>query len=97
MHAWADLIGTVKFGSILGDLCITPPFARLLLQAQISILEILDVFLRLKFSPSLYLDKIGRSSKVSLDICRLLCNVFQKQKQTRPTFLVGPEGNIEKA
>ena len=48
------------------DLCITPPFARLLRQAQISILEILNVFLRLKLSPSLYLAKIGRSSKVSL-------------------------------
>ena len=48
------------------DLCITPPFARLLRQAQISILEILNVFLRLKLSPSLYLAKIGRSSiKVS--------------------------------
>ncbi len=50
----------------LRDLCITPPFARLLRQAQISILEILNVFLWLKLSPSLYLAKIGRSSKVSL-------------------------------
>jgi len=52
--------------STLGDLCITPPFARLLRQAQISILEILNVFLWLKLSPSLYLAKIRRSSKVSL-------------------------------
>ncbi len=43
-----------------------PPFALLLRQAQISILEILNVFVRLKLSPSLYLAKIGRSSKVSM-------------------------------
>jgi hypothetical protein len=34
------------------------PFAQSLCQAQISILEILYIFLRLKFSPSLTLAKI---------------------------------------
>ena len=47
------------------DLCKTPPFAQLLRQAQILILEIFNIFLRLKFSPSLYLNKIGHFSKVS--------------------------------
>ncbi|MDP3285585.1 MAG: hypothetical protein Q8M56_14230, partial [Desulfobacterales bacterium] len=55
----------VEKKNALGDLCITPSFARLRRQAQISILEILNVFLWLKLSPSLYLAKIGRSSKVS--------------------------------
>jgi hypothetical protein len=36
----------------------TPPFAQSRRQAQILILEILRVFLWLKFSPSLTLDKI---------------------------------------
>jgi len=36
-------------------------------QAQISILKILNVFLRLKFSPSLNLTKIEHFSKVSPD------------------------------
>ena len=35
-----------------------PPFAQYLRQAQILILEILNVFLWLKFSPSLILNKI---------------------------------------
>ena len=47
------------------DLCKTPPFARLLRQAQISILEIFNIFLRLKFSLSLYSNKIEHFSKVS--------------------------------
>ena len=47
------------------DLCKTPYFARLLRQAQISILEIFNIFLRLKFSPSLYSNKIEHFSKVS--------------------------------
>ena len=46
-------------------LCKTPPFAKFRCQAQISILKILNVFLRLKFSPSLNLNKIERFSKVS--------------------------------
>jgi hypothetical protein len=36
----------------------TSPFAQFLRQAQILILKILGVFLRLKFSPSLNLNKI---------------------------------------
>jgi len=48
------------------DLCITPPFAQFLCQAQILILKILHVFLWLKFSPSLNLNKIEHFSKVSL-------------------------------
>ena len=34
------------------DLCKTPLFAQFLRQTQILILKILNVFLRLKFSPS---------------------------------------------
>jgi hypothetical protein len=43
-----------------------PPFAQFRRQTQILILEILNVFLRLKFSPFLNLDKIEHFSKVSL-------------------------------
>jgi hypothetical protein len=43
-----------------------PPFAQSLCQAQISILEILNIFLWLKFSPSLTLTKIDLFSKISL-------------------------------
>jgi hypothetical protein len=47
------------------DLCKTPPFAQFWRQAQILSLEILNVFLHLKFSPSLNLNKIEHFSKVS--------------------------------
>jgi len=47
------------------DLCKTPPFAQFQRQAQILSLEILNVFLQLKFSPSLNLNKIEHFSKVS--------------------------------
>jgi len=47
------------------DLCKTPPFSQFLRQAQILILKILNVFLWLKFSLSLALNKIGHFSKVS--------------------------------
>jgi hypothetical protein len=47
------------------DHCKTPLFARFLRQAQISILEILNVFLRLKLSPSLTSNKNVLFSKVS--------------------------------
>ncbi len=47
------------------DLCKTPPFAQFLCLAQILILKILHVFLWLKFSPSLNLNKIEHFSKVS--------------------------------
>jgi hypothetical protein len=50
-----------------GDLCKKPPFAQSLRQAQILILKILNVFLWLKFSPSLALNKIEHFSKVSID------------------------------
>jgi len=43
-----------------------PPFVQSLRQAQILILEILNVLLWLKFSPSLALNKIEHFSKVSL-------------------------------
>jgi hypothetical protein len=65
------------------DLCITPPFARLLRQAQISILEILNAFLRLKVSPSLYLDKIGCSSKVSRMLCLFAIFISRQQRLPR--------------
>ena len=42
-------------------------FAQSLRQAQILILEILNVFLWLKFSPSLTLNKIDHFSKVSIE------------------------------
>ncbi len=41
------------------------PFAQSLCRAQISILEIFHIFLRLKFSPSSTLVKIEHFSKVS--------------------------------
>jgi len=51
------------------DLCITSPFAQFLRQAQILILEISNIFLRLipieSGSPSLNLYKIEHSAKVS--------------------------------
>ena len=48
------------------DLGKTPSFAQFLRQAQILILKILTVFLWLKFSPSLTLNKIEHFSKVSI-------------------------------
>jgi hypothetical protein len=48
------------------DFCKTPPFAQFRRQAQILILEILNVFLWLKLSSSLNLNKIGHFSKVSM-------------------------------
>ncbi len=47
------------------DLCKTPPFVQFLCRAQILILKILNVFLWLKLSPSLNLNKIEHFSKVS--------------------------------
>ncbi len=53
------------------DLCEMSPFARFLRQTQIVILKILNVFLRLKFLPSLNLNKIEHFSKVSKrDLCK---------------------------
>jgi len=54
-----------KASSAKRDLCKTPPFAQSRRQSQILILEILNVFLWLKFSPFLALNKIGHFSKVS--------------------------------
>jgi len=51
-----------------GDLCKTPLFARFQCQTQISILEIPNVCLGLKSSPSLNLNKDEHFSKVSLDL-----------------------------
>ena len=50
----------------VGDLCKTLPFAQSRRQSQILILKILNVFLWLKFSPSLALNKIEHFSKVSV-------------------------------
>jgi len=47
------------------DPCKTSPFAQSLRQAQILVLKIPKVFLRLKSSPSLTLNKIEHSAKVS--------------------------------
>jgi hypothetical protein len=52
--------------TILRDLCKAPLFAQFLRQTQILILKILNVFLRLKLSPSLNLNKNEHFSKVSL-------------------------------
>jgi len=52
------------------DLCKTPLFAQSRRQAQILILKILNVFLWLKFSPSLALNKNEHFSKVSVLIGR---------------------------
>ncbi len=49
------------------DLCKTPPFAQFRRQAQILILKILYVFLWLKLSPFLALNKIERFAKVSIN------------------------------
>jgi hypothetical protein len=46
------------------------PFAQSLCQTQISILEIFNIFLRLKFSPSSTLAKIEHFSKVSPTLSR---------------------------
>jgi len=54
----------------LRDFCKTSPFAGLLRHAQIAILEILNIFLRLKFSPSLYSNKIESFETVSLQTSR---------------------------
>jgi len=48
----------------------TPLFAQFLRHAQISILEILNVFLRLKFSPFLNWNKNQHFSKVSMPFVR---------------------------
>ena len=62
---WA--IGTIDL-NMVRDLCKPPPFAQLLCQAQILSFEILNVFLQLKISPSLYLNKIEHFSKVSVRV-----------------------------
>ena len=51
---------------IIRDLCKPLNFVQFLCQTQILILKILDVFLWLKFSPSLNLNKIEHFSKVSI-------------------------------
>jgi hypothetical protein len=53
-------------GHTLRGLCKTLPFVQFRRQAQILILEILHVCLRLKLSPFLILNKIERFSKVSV-------------------------------
>ncbi len=58
-----------------------PLFAQSLGQAQISILEIFHIFLRLKFSPSLTLTKIEHFSKVSIPV--FPGPVFVPQKVTK--------------
>ncbi len=68
---------------MLRDLCKTPSFAQFLCQAQILILKILNVFLWLKSSPSLNLNKIEHFSKVSLRL-----------RHVRNTFLIVLSGLI---
>jgi hypothetical protein len=67
-----------------GDLCKTPPFAQFLRQAQILILKILNVFLRLKSSPSLTLNKIRHFSKVSRgDLCKIFPFASRRRRDIR--------------
>ena len=63
-HACSVMYNTAQW-IMQEDLCITSPFAQFLRQAQIIILEISNIFLWLKFSPSLKLNKIEHSAKVS--------------------------------
>ena len=58
------------------DICKTPPFDQSLRQAQISFLEILNIFLWLQLSPSLILPKIEHFSKVSKCERALFCTIF---------------------
>ena len=53
----------------------TFPFAQFLRQAQILILEIFNIFLRLKFLSSLTLTKIGHFSRASIRL--LWMNSYQ--------------------
>ncbi len=55
---------TIDVCQLWRDLCKTSSFAQFRRQTQILILEILNVFLWLKFSPSLNLNKIERFSGV---------------------------------
>jgi hypothetical protein len=67
-----------------GDLCKTPPFAQFLRQAQILILKILNVFLRLKSSPSLTLNKIRHFSKVSRgNLCKIFPFASRRRRDVR--------------
>ena len=66
---------------MLRNFCRTSSFSQFLRQTQILILEISNVFLWLKFSPSLNLNKIEHSAKVSLpeDLYhRAVLNNFRK-------------------
>ncbi len=66
--------------TIKRDLCKTPPFVQFLCQAQILILEILNVCLWLKFSPSLNLNKIEHFSKVSKTLQKAI-EEYKKKKE----------------
>jgi hypothetical protein len=60
------------------DLCKTHLFARFLRQTQILILEIHNVFLRLKLSPSLNSNKNMHFSKVSnIKVVKIACIFFR--------------------
>ena len=63
-------IGSIDIYDRLGlrDSFKTPPFSQSLHQAQILILEILNVCLWLKFAPSLTLDKIEHFETASKEI-----------------------------
>ena len=66
--------------------CKTPLFAQFRCQAPISILEILKVFLWLKFSPSLDLNKIEHFSKVLLTKTRRTSLAHQKLQFRRTSI-----------
>ncbi len=89
------------------DLCKTSSFAQFRRQAQILILEILNVLLWLRFSPSLNLNKIEHFSKVSIQrlVTTLLFLLFawvvstaawaQQAEQARTIEVIG-RGEIHK-
>jgi len=70
-------------GFNLGDLCKTALFSRFLRQAQIQILKILNIFLWLKFSSFLALNKMEHFSRVSscYDFVRVLILRISKTQE----------------
>jgi len=92
------------------DLCKTSPFAQIALksftscrrQTQILSLEILNVFLRLKFLPSLNLNRIEHFSKVSNNrmvysglALIVLCGCFGCAQKTRITVIRHAEVSLQ--
>ena len=77
------------FHFALWDLWKMPLIAQFLRHVQISILKILNLFLRLKFLPSLNLNKNEHFSKVSL-LCSPPCAMFTPLNVSKKTSEVYP-------